>query len=383
METTPFLSPGADTRKRCLLCNENIKDKEDISNVTEIGLKSLQTLAKRWEKLDRSSCTLPPYGEFQLAMPRLSSHHKDMIVHKRCQITFRNRVKRKETQSSQLEPSSSEYVSESSESDNKPCRFPRKSLQKKHICFICKLETSDDSKQYNNGGLGRCSEENAFIKIKSQMDLKINDKEDKYHAAAMRLNLLLSGTSYDAFAIDLFYHRTCYMNFTYAYDTKKPTQQDIRKSEVLDKFFRLFEHKVIKDQEAYILTELLEDLKEMSEDHDLINPPISKTFNLKQKLIEKFGESIDFHVVERRLIVHPSGVNPVLYSAATLKGYGLQENDLTKAFSRLIRRKISQREPIAFPPEAQDLIDLLDTYKPLSCIYNAISWSINPKRSKK
>ena len=53
------------------------------------------------------------------------------------------------------------------------------------------LETSDDSKQYNNSSLGRCSEENAFIKIKSQMDLKINDKEDKYHAAAMRLNILL------------------------------------------------------------------------------------------------------------------------------------------------------------------------------------------------
>ena len=108
METTLFLSPGVDTRKRCLLCNENIKDKEVISNVTEIGLKSLQTLAKRWEKLDRSSCTLPPYGEFQLTKPRLSSHHKDMIVHKWCQITFRNRVKRKETQCSQLEPSSSE-----------------------------------------------------------------------------------------------------------------------------------------------------------------------------------------------------------------------------------------------------------------------------------
>ena len=84
-------------------------------------------------------------------------------------------------------------------------------------------------------------------------------------------------------------------------------------------------------------------------------------------------------MVERRLIVHPSGVNPVLYSAATLKGYGLQEDDLTKAFSRLIRRKISQREPIAFPPEAQDLIDLLDPYKPLSSIYNAISWSNNTK----
>ena len=80
--------------------------------------------------------------------------------------------------------------------------------------------------------------------------------------------------------------------------------------------------------------------------------------------------------------MHASGVNPVLYSAATLKGYGLQEDNLTKVFQDWIRHKISQKEPIAFPPEAQDLIDILDTYKRLSCIYNAISWSINPKRSK-
>ena len=115
-------------------------------------------------------------------------------------------------------------------------------------------------------------------------------------------------------------------------DESVSTSTNGQKSEVLDKFFRLFERKVIKDQEAYILTELLEDLKKISEDHDLINPPISKTFNLKQKLIGKFGESIDFHVVDRRLIVHASGVNPVLYSAATLKGYGLQEDNLTKVF---------------------------------------------------
>ena len=30
--------------------------------------------------------------------------------------------------------------------------------------------------------------------------------------------------------------------------------------------------------------------------------------------------------------MHASGENPVLYSAATLKGYGLQEDNLTKVF---------------------------------------------------
>ena len=35
-----------------------------------------------------------------------------------------------------------------------------------HFCVMCNLETGDDSKQYHNGGLGRCSEENAFIKKK-------------------------------------------------------------------------------------------------------------------------------------------------------------------------------------------------------------------------
>jgi len=45
-------------------------------------------------------------------------------------------------------------------------------------------ETKDDNKPYNNGGLGRCSEENAVSKIKCSMDFKIKDEANKYHAAA-------------------------------------------------------------------------------------------------------------------------------------------------------------------------------------------------------
>lgn len=76
-----------------------------------------------------------------------------------------------------------------------------------------------------------------------------------------------------------------------------------------------------------------------------------------------------------QLLVHPSVVNPMMYSVATLHGHGLREDDLAKAFSRLISRKLSQREPVKWPLEADERLILLDTHnRPLSCIHNAICW---------
>ena len=264
-------------------------------------------------------------------------------------------------------------------------RIRRGSLHKKKACFVCNLETKDDNKAYNNGGLCRCSEENAARKIECSMDLKIKDVENKYHATAKRLEVILSGASYDVFALDLYYHKICYDNFTYAYDKKQASANIIEKdrlsSEVMDSFFHLFRRMVIKDQNAYFMKELLEDIKEISEENDLEEPPITVTCMLKRCLIKKFGGSIDFHIFGNRLVVHSSAVNPILYSVATIQGSGLRESDLTKAFSKLIRRKLSQRNAMKWPMKAEELFDLLDTHRPLHCIYNAICWSINPRRS--
>ena len=54
-------------------------------------------------------------------------------------------------------------------------------------------------------------------------------------------------------------------------------------------------------------------------------------------------------------VAHSSTVNPLTYSLATLRGIGLREVDLTKAFSRLIHRKLSQRTSIKWPIEAEEL----------------------------
>ena len=74
--------------------------------------------------------------------------------------------------------------------------------------------------------------------------LKIKDVENKYHATAKRLEVILSGASYDVFALDLYYHKICYDNFTYAYDKKQASANIIEKdrlsSEVMDSFFHYF-----------------------------------------------------------------------------------------------------------------------------------------------
>jgi len=43
---------------------------------------------------------------------------------------------------------------------------------------------------------------------------------DKYEGAAKRLELLLSGQSFDVFAVDVYYHRSCYLSFASPYKSK-------------------------------------------------------------------------------------------------------------------------------------------------------------------
>ena len=155
MASTPILSLARGDKPLCCLCNETIKDVESAYNLTEEGLQSIQELAARWVKVYKSLCTQAPYAEFQSAAVRLSSAGHDVKIHVNCRITFRNRIARKKNQSHKLPVSSLETIHESNEPVAAPAyRIRRGSLQKKQICFVCNVETKDDSKPYNSGGLG-------------------------------------------------------------------------------------------------------------------------------------------------------------------------------------------------------------------------------------
>ena len=43
-------------------------------------------------------------------------------------------------------------------------------------------------------------------------------------------------------------------------------------------------------------------------------------------------------------MVYSSDVNPCIYVTVTLKGCGLRDEDLTRAFAKMIRKKITKRQ---------------------------------------
>ena len=89
----------------------------------------------------------------------------------------------------------------------------RKSTTISFVCFICNKKTLKDTKPYNKGGLGRCTYDRSCNKLRVQMSAR-NQPGDKHEEAAKCLNLLLSGHSFDIFAVDVYYHQTCYISFS-------------------------------------------------------------------------------------------------------------------------------------------------------------------------
>lgn len=115
----------------------------------------------------------------------------------------------------------------------------------------------------------------------------MKDEKHKYQVATERLDVLLSGSSYDVFALDLYY-QTCYDNFAYMYSKKQPNieteEQERLQTLVMDRFFNMFQRNVIKDREAFLLSEVLEYIKEISSDNDIDDRPITKMASPKLRL---------------------------------------------------------------------------------------------------
>eukprot|EP00794_Sanderia_malayensis_P008248 gene8248-9129_t len=381
-----FLDVGLAERDKCILCNSITDDR--YVKIKNDGLTTLNQLADRWQALDDRLCTEYPYDEFKQAKNRIPSEigTEDVVAHSTCRVTFRTRIKRKEEQNEKLEPLPvADCDVDEATSTNPNLKISREKGRPKLLCFVCNEETNYDKRQYNKGGLGRCSEILSANKLQSQMRAKLLQENDKFYEAAKRLNIILSGAVCDIFAADIYYHKKCYANFVYSYEIK-PSEEEkkIIEEEITNHFLRKFKLRAIEAKEAFLITELLKDVGEISEEYGLKEAPITlkHTYQVKAKLIEQFGDRIEFGKVGRSDVVYPSGANPLQYSLATLHGHGLREDDLVKAFAKLVNRKLSGKKRQPWPPDPKELLSSLDNSGPLRCLYNVISWSINPKREK-
>ena len=104
--------------------------------------------------------------------------------------------------------------------------------------------------------------------------------------------------------------------------------------------------KIIRNQEAFLLHELLNDVTLISNEQglELEDSPIRETRTLRRFLESNFENEVSFYSLGKYIVVCPSDVNPCIYSIATLKGRGLRDLDLVKSFGRMIRRKIEEKK---------------------------------------
>ena len=253
-----------------------------------------------------------------------------------------------------------------------------KTLEKK--CFICNEIRSVDNNPYNEGGLQRCSCGPTAEKLLARKEVFLQDQAYRFHDAAKRLDILLSGASYDIFAADVFYHQSCYIKFV-VNSVAPPSKEELDKKKTED-VMKLFDYKIqtkiVRDKVAYLPHELLMDVKHLSAEQDLETSAILHTSSLKIHLLKEFPDELAFFPSGKYLLVHPTDINPCSYSVATLHGYGLRDADLAKAFGRMIRHKLQERETSdnAWLLTLEELLAKLDT-GPLPEIYNVIHLLFN------
>ena len=71
--------------------------------------------------------------------------------------------------------------------------------------------------------------------------------------------------------------------------------------------------RILHEKDAFLLSDVLEDIKRLSKLNELTEPIISNIRTLKRRIIDKFSDDISFHPKDKYLIVHSSDSNPCEY----------------------------------------------------------------------
>ena len=385
----PFLSVERKGNRRCLICSEDLKQFDKTSLILKDGLEAFTNQALIWSKIN-----IPievKENRYTEVLAKINENsNKELIVHATCRTTFRTKLKKFQDKYGNIPTYSLEQTTDSNPSIatlDSPVKTRSsvsriEALEKK--CFICNKIRTIDSNDYKEGGLAKVTLGDTAEKIIERKNIFLQEKESRFFDAAKRLRILLSGSSYDIYAADIYYHQSCYIKFVIK-PVQTPTEENLlnkRSEDVLDLFKYKIKTKIIRDKGAYFLHELLKDLKFLSTEEGLESPKIEHTVALKRFLIREFPNDIAFFPCSRYLLVHPIDINPCSYSIATLHGCGLRDFDLAKSFGKMIRRKIKERDEVEnkWPLTPEELLSRIDS-GPLQELYNAIYFSIYEKGS--
>ena len=381
MSTEPFISPNiyfGISPIHCLICDKVISKNDKSAELTAKNWLTFKANAERWSKIN-----IPLEDEnhtFTDVHSKIANSQSAFgVIHDGCSVVFGANIKRNEQKYGLLPD---DKVEEDVLPDyysniimDAPDLLTRSKVTKpsgKRHCFICDGIKDVDDQPFNKGGLGRCSTENTRVRLKQRQDI--------FYAAAGRSDRLLSGGSHDIFSADIFYHQSCYIKFaikTIDGITIDEEIQENKRETVLDIFSQRIKAKIIREKCAYLLNELLEDICIISDEQGLEVPPFTNTRSLKHFIIKKHEDNISFFPKGKYLLVHASEMNPCEYTLATLYGCGLRDQDLTRAFGKMIRRKVASfDDDIQWPLTPKKLLEVMDK-GPIPELFNAIYYTMH------
>ena len=308
----PFLATNiSETHDLCLICHRSIRDNEKAQKIGEKGLDRFQALAQQW-----STVNIPlqdewhRYTDVYSRITSQSERENTLRVHTTCRVQFSTNIQRCISKYGFKIMGEKGLKEPEYESPNKGATWPvTNPLSSKRLCFVCNTERVSDKNQYNEGGLARCSTKDTADRLMARKEVFMKDKENRLFAAARRLEILLSGQAHDIFAMDLYYHQSCYIKFVHSpYTTKEGEAEENRKEkDALAAFLYRVKTKILRDKQAYLLNELLKDIEILSEEEGLNNPAITNTRTLKRYIIEHVREDVAFFPIGKYLIAGHAG----------------------------------------------------------------------------
>ena len=91
----------------------------------------------------------------------------------------------------------------------------------------------------------------------------------------------------------------------------------------------LRKRRLVHEKDAFLFSDLLEDIKRLSELSEMTEPIIEYK-NIERRIIDKFSDDISIYPKDKYLIVHNSNVNLCEYVLAILERKGLKDYDTIK-----------------------------------------------------
>ncbi len=264
-----FLRAETEKTENCLLGDKKVQPRQRFSTILEKGRSKFIETAKKWPEVEIHFSD--PLYHFRHVYLKVDGLPSAIFCHETCRLNFGTRYKRyvEKYGLSKTEIEDNSSPANSKESSGDICSFTRSPtayLEKKRLCFVCNFQRSSESNQYKQGGLGLGSTLNSATRLREALDRQIAGVQNCYFQAAQRLKLLQCSQSHDIFAIDVYYHQSCYLKFI---KTEKDTTDDNKKIQedmqamVLAEFDITIKVKILGKKCAYLSSCLLKDIKNM------------------------------------------------------------------------------------------------------------------------